>query len=129
MALRVVRPRREGCSTRRFKGESATDELAIFLEALDKADQSERAAFLAQACFAAAAESMRRILVENARRKQRVKRGRDVARADLDPDQIAAPEPPDELLAVDEALDRLAQVDPSAASLVKLRYFAGLSIP
>jgi RNA polymerase sigma factor (TIGR02999 family) len=79
--------------------------------------------------FAAAAESMRRILVENARRKHRLKHGGDLARQDLDPDQIAAPESPAELLAVDQALDRLAQSDPVAAKLVELRYFAGLSIP
>lgn len=50
-------------------------------------------------------------------------------RADHDPDEIAAPEPPDDLLAVDEALGRLAKVEPEAAKLVELRYFAGLSIP
>ncbi len=79
--------------------------------------------------FAAAAESMRRILVENARRKRRLRHGGDLARQDLDPDQVVAPEPSDQLLAVDEAVDRLAQTDPTAAELVKLRYFAGLSIP
>ncbi len=79
--------------------------------------------------FAAASESMRRILVENARRKRRHRHGGDLDRQELDPDQVAAPEPRDELLAVDEALDRLAQSDSAAAELVKLRYFAGLSIP
>jgi RNA polymerase sigma factor (TIGR02999 family) len=78
--------------------------------------------------FAAGAESMRRILVETARRKRRIRHGGDFARQDLDPDQVAAPEPSDQLLAVDAALDRLAQTDPTAAELVKLRYFAGLSI-
>jgi RNA polymerase sigma factor (TIGR02999 family) len=79
--------------------------------------------------FAAAAESMRRILVENARRKRRLKHGGERSRDQIDPDQIAAPLPRDELLAVDEALDRLAQADAAAAEVVKLRYFAGLSIP
>jgi RNA polymerase sigma factor (TIGR02999 family) len=86
--------------------------------------------------FAAAAESMRRILVENARRKRRTKHGGGLARAGVEPDAIAAPEgrPLEELLAVDAALDRLAAADPTAADptaaeLVKLRYFAGLSIP
>jgi RNA polymerase sigma factor (TIGR02999 family) len=81
--------------------------------------------------FAAAAEAMRRILVENARRKRRLRHGGEMARAGIEPEAIAAPEgrPPDELLAVDEALDRLAAADPAAAELVKLRYFAGLSIP
>ncbi len=80
--------------------------------------------------FAAAAEAMRRILVESARRKGRIKHGGGLARAGVEPDAIAAPEgrPPDELLAVDAALDRLAAADPTAAELVKLRYFAGLSI-
>ncbi len=72
---------------------------------------------------------MRRILVENARRGRRQRRGGDLDRQELDPDQVAAPEPSDELLAVDEALDRMAHTDPDAAELVKLRYFAGMSIP
>jgi RNA polymerase sigma factor (TIGR02999 family) len=82
--------------------------------------------------FAAAAEAMRRILVENARRKHRLKHGGGRARKPLDLDHIAAPEPdrrPDDLLALDEALGKLADVDPRAAELVKLRYFAGLTIP
>jgi RNA polymerase sigma factor (TIGR02999 family) len=79
--------------------------------------------------FAAAAESMRRILVENARRKRRLRHGGDLVRQDVDPDQVVAPGSSEQILAVDEALDRLAQTDPSAAELVMLRYFAGLSIP
>ena len=73
---------------------------------------------------------MRRILVENARRKRRLRHGGGLARAGVEPDEIAAPEgrPLDELLAVDAALDRLAAADPAAAELVKLRYFAGFSI-
>jgi RNA polymerase sigma factor (TIGR02999 family) len=77
--------------------------------------------------FAAAAEAMRRILVESARRKQSAKRGGGAGREELDPDRIAAPEPPDELLALDEALAKLAVRDPEKAELVKLRYFAGLT--
>jgi RNA polymerase sigma factor (TIGR02999 family) len=76
--------------------------------------------------FAAAAESMRRILVEAARRKQRLKHGggrvREPEVADL-----VSPERPERLLAVDEALERLAQASSQAAELVKLRYFAGFS--
>jgi RNA polymerase sigma factor (TIGR02999 family) len=80
--------------------------------------------------FAAAAEAMRRILVENARRKGRRKRGGDLTRRDLDAaDQVAVPEVREDLLALDEALTKLASVDPQAAQLVQLRYFAGLSIP
>jgi RNA polymerase sigma factor (TIGR02999 family) len=79
--------------------------------------------------FAAAAEAMRRILVENARRRSRVKHGGGRAREELAPSQIVAPEISDELLALDEALERLAQNDPQSAELVKLRYFAGLTIP
>jgi RNA polymerase sigma factor (TIGR02999 family) len=78
--------------------------------------------------FAAAAEAMRRILVENARRKGSRKHGGGLVRKDLDDAQPAAPEPPEELLALDEALDRLAAKDPLKAELVKLRHFAGLTI-
>jgi RNA polymerase sigma factor (TIGR02999 family) len=79
--------------------------------------------------FAAAAEAMRRILVENARRKMRHKRGGGRVRVDLDASELTVPQPSDELLDLDEALTRLAEADPTAAELVKLRYFAGLSIP
>ncbi len=78
--------------------------------------------------FGAAAEAMRRILVESARRKQAARRGSRQAHLDLDELQIAAPAPDDELLAVHEALERLAAADAEKAELVKLRYFAGLSI-
>jgi RNA polymerase sigma factor (TIGR02999 family) len=76
--------------------------------------------------FAAAAEAMRRILIENARRKDSPKHGGGRGRADYAADDLAAPERPDELLAVDEALAGLAATDPQAAELVKLRYFVGL---
>jgi RNA polymerase sigma factor (TIGR02999 family) len=79
--------------------------------------------------FAAAAESMRRILVDRARRKRSRKRGAGAARADLDHVDLAAPEAAAEVLAVDEALNGLAVEDPRAAELVKLRYFAGMSLP
>jgi RNA polymerase sigma factor (TIGR02999 family) len=77
--------------------------------------------------FAAAAEAMRRILIENARRKHRLKRGGGRARVVLDPALIAAPGASEDLLALDEALDKLAGHDPKVAELVKLRYFAGLT--
>jgi len=79
--------------------------------------------------FAAAAEAMRRLLVDRARRKRSRKRGGDRDRVDLDEAAVPAAEPPDEVLAVDEALVGLAAADAQAAELVKLRYFAGLSIP
>jgi RNA polymerase sigma factor (TIGR02999 family) len=80
--------------------------------------------------FAAAAEAMRRILVENARRKGRRKRGGGLSRIDLDDaEQVAALEVREDMLALDEALTKLTSVDPQAAQLVQLRYFAGLSIP
>jgi RNA polymerase sigma factor (TIGR02999 family) len=79
--------------------------------------------------FGAAAEAMRRILVESARRRNSLKRGGERARQPLESVDVAAPEVPVELLALDEALGQLAAADPSAAELVKLRYFAGLSIP
>ena len=78
--------------------------------------------------FGAAAEAMRRILVENARRKRRLKRGGDVERADLDADQIEAPALRHDLLALDEALEQFAEQDPAKCELVKLRFFAGLTI-
>lgn len=78
--------------------------------------------------FAAAAEAMRRILVESARRKQSLKHGGGRERVGLEPIEIAAPEIPDDLLALDEALTQLAATDPQAAELVKLRYFAGFTI-
>ena len=79
--------------------------------------------------FAAAAEAMRRILVDNARRKRSKKRGGDRARLDLDQFAAATSERLDDVLEIDAALARLAAADPQAAELVKLRYFAGLSIP
>jgi RNA polymerase sigma factor (TIGR02999 family) len=80
--------------------------------------------------FAAAAEVMRRTLVENARRKGWRKRGGGRSRLDLDAaGQVAAPEVREDLLALDEALTRMASVDPQAAQLVQLGYVAGLSIP
>jgi RNA polymerase sigma factor (TIGR02999 family) len=79
--------------------------------------------------FAAAAEAMRRILVDKARRKRSGKRGGKRVRQDVEESQLAAPEVSDDLLAVDEALTGLTAADPQAAELVKLRYFAGLSIP
>jgi len=77
--------------------------------------------------FAAAAEAMRRILVENARRKQTHKHGGGRQRRDLDADALVAPEPNLDLLALDAALHRLAEHDPLKAKLVELRYFAGLT--
>jgi RNA polymerase sigma factor (TIGR02999 family) len=78
--------------------------------------------------FGAAAESMRRILVENARRKKRLKRGGDLQRVDID-EMVESTDRADErILAVHEALDRLNSEDPQAAQLVKLRFFAGMSI-
>ena len=78
--------------------------------------------------FIAAAEAMRCILVDRARRKRSLKRGGDRTRVFLDESRIAI-EGPEEIIAVDEALERLAEVDRQAADLVKLRYFVGLSIP
>ena len=79
--------------------------------------------------FAAAAEAMRRILVETARRKRRLKRGGDRKRIDIDLDKadLAEDGASDDLIALDEALAKLAEADKAKADLVKLRYFAGLS--
>lgn len=75
--------------------------------------------------FGAAAEAMRRILVDNARRKQTLKRGGGWQRQPLD--EVALPEADEELVALDAALEKLAQKDPQKAKLVELRYFAGLT--
>src|SRR5262249_32962828 len=78
--------------------------------------------------FAAAAQAMRNILVDNARRKRRPKHGGGRHRVTLDEALPAPPDDADELLALDEALSRLAAEDPDAARIVQLRYFAGLSV-
>jgi RNA polymerase sigma factor (TIGR02999 family) len=75
--------------------------------------------------FAAAAQAMRRILVDNARRKRAQKRGPNLQRQPLD--AVAAPEIDVEVVALDEALQKLAEADPIKARLVELRYFAGLT--
>ena len=77
--------------------------------------------------FGAAAEAMRRILVENARRKASAKHGGKLQREELPESKLVAPALSDDLLALDEALSQLAQTDAIAAELVKLRYFAGLT--
>jgi RNA polymerase sigma factor (TIGR02999 family) len=78
--------------------------------------------------FSAAAEAMRRILVENARRKQRLKRGRGYQRIELNNATLATEQPSEGLIALDEALTKLAKEDSVKADLVKLHYFTGLSL-
>lgn len=78
--------------------------------------------------FAAAAEAMRRILIERARRRASLLHGGGLVRKDLDTVALAAPEAAEDLLALDEVLERLATTDERAAKLVKLRYFAGLTL-
>ncbi len=79
--------------------------------------------------FGAAAEAMRRILIESARRKGRIKRGGDFDRVTWAESQIGAGPPDEELLAVHEAMDKLEAEDPELARLAKLRYFAGMTVP
>ena len=78
--------------------------------------------------FAAAAEAMRRILVESARRKRRLKHGGEFDRVIADERELAVDAPDDDLLAVHESLDMLAEVDKQAAEIVKLHFFAGLTL-
>lgn len=78
--------------------------------------------------FAAAAEAMRRILIDRARSKRAIRHGGHLERVELDHAVVASPENDDELLAVHEALDKLALERPAEAELVKLRYFAGMTI-
>jgi RNA polymerase sigma factor (TIGR02999 family) len=87
--------------------------------------QEEPRSYRDRGHFFAAAAAMRRILIDNARRKRTRKRGGDLRRQSLE--AVVAPEPDDELLALDEALQKLAAVDPKKAKLVELRYFAGLT--
>lgn len=78
--------------------------------------------------FGAAAEAMRRILIDRARRKRRQRRGSGAEHVDADNIEIAGPMPDDQLLALNDALDRFAALEPQQAELVKLRYFVGLKI-
>jgi RNA polymerase sigma factor (TIGR02999 family) len=78
--------------------------------------------------FAAAAEAMRRILIDNARRKKSLRHGGGRQRVELDDTEIAIGGPPDELIALDEALEKLTKKDKMKADLVKLRFFAGLTM-
>ncbi len=78
--------------------------------------------------FGAAAEAMRRILIENARRKKRLKRGGECQKAEMLDHELAITPPSDDLMALDEALTELATTDKVKAELVKLRYFAGLTV-
>ncbi len=78
--------------------------------------------------FAAAAEAMRRILIENARRKKRLKHGGDRQKVDLDQAELPIDGPSDDLIALDEALEKLANTDKASADLIKLRFFAGLTM-
>ncbi len=78
--------------------------------------------------FMAAAEAMRRILVENARRKQCLKRGGDLQRIDMENSPLPIEGPSEDLLALDEALTQLAKEEPVIADLIKLRYFTGLTM-
>lgn len=95
----------------------------VYLRIADRQSFDHRGHF-----FAAAAEAMRRILVDNARRKKTEKHGGGLNRHDAAEVPIAAPEPAEDLLALDEALDRFAEHDSQKADLVKLRYFAGMTI-
>src|SRR5579871_5733122 len=78
--------------------------------------------------FVAAAEAMRRILVEQARRRKAAKRGGQAGREELQESAIVAPEPAEDVLAVNDALEHLSTIDPVAADLVRLRFFAGLNM-
>jgi RNA polymerase sigma factor (TIGR02999 family) len=78
--------------------------------------------------FCAAADAMRHILTENARRKRRLKRGGEHKRIDLDNAHLTVEEPSEDVLALDEALTKLATKEPAASNLVKLRYFTGLTL-
>lgn len=96
---------------------------------LSKPDGSDRTWNSRAHFFSAAAEAMRRILIENARRKQALKRGAGAEHTEWDDSKIESPTPSEDLLAINEALDLLEAEDQALATIVKLRYFAGMSIP
>jgi RNA polymerase sigma factor (TIGR02999 family) len=106
-----------------LEGTALVHEAYIRLVGSEARDWSGRTHF-----FAAAADAMRRILIENARRKQRLKHGGARQRIDLDDANIVIKGPSEDIVALDEALAKLALEDPVKADLVKLRYFAGLTI-
>ena len=97
-----------------------------WLQLVDSPNQSwqNRAHF-----FGAAAEAMRRLLIARARRKQTQRRGAGAVHLNADELEIASPAPDDQLLALNDALDRFATLEPQQAELVKLRYFVGMKIP
>ena len=102
---------------------------ALVHEAYLRLVKSENQSFKSSTYFfSAAAESMRRILIENARRKQRLKHGGNLQKSDLTPDELAIESPTDDIFALDEALTELARTEPDKAEIVKLRYFAGLTL-
>jgi RNA polymerase sigma factor (TIGR02999 family) len=101
---------------------------ALVHEAWLKLVHSQNASFKNRAhFFSAAAEAMRHILIDRARRKQTKRHGGDLHKVDLEEFEIAAPAADDQLLAVNEALTKLASAHPAQAEVVKLRYFAGLT--
>ena len=103
---------------------------ALVHEAYLKLGQAEGRRFPSRRAFLAyASEAMRRILIDQVRRKQSAKRGGGNAAEELLESRIEAPRPEPELVLVHEALDALMHADPEAAELVKLRYFAGLTMP
>ncbi|MEM7560760.1 MAG: sigma-70 family RNA polymerase sigma factor [Planctomycetota bacterium] len=115
---------------------SRDDEAVLFAEGAEGSDKSNNIAEDARMpswqskahFFGAAAEAMRRVLIDSARKKRRLKRGGNRNRVELGDAEIAVPEDAVDLLALDEALNRLEDSDPSKAQVVKLRYFAGLSL-
>src|SRR5712691_2902984 len=120
-------------ATRKMAGESPGQTLqptALVHEAwLRLVDKDGQAQFQNRAhFFGAAAEAMRRILIDRARRKQAQKHGGGKEHVDIDDVEIPAPADDEELLAVNDALDRFAAVDAQKAELVKLRYFVGMTI-
>lgn len=118
----------------RLKRRSSSSEPANAMKQRRGARRSQAIASIGQAWtsrghfFVAVAEVMRRILIENVRRKKSLKRGRDLARQDIEIADIISSEVSEDLLALDEALNKLAESDPRAAKLVELRYFSGLTV-
>ena len=114
-----------------FLAKEPSEDLEALDEALTKlaAEDPAKAELVNLRFFAAAAEAMRRILVEAARHKNRLKHGGGRMRVELEPAGLLAKDPSEDLEALDEALTKLAEEDPEKAELVKLRFFAGLTMP
>jgi RNA polymerase sigma factor (TIGR02999 family) len=121
LAVRMLAQEKPGQT---LQATALVHEAYVRLVDVDKSQQWNRRGHF----FAAAAQAMRRILVEQARRRDAARRGGQAGREELHESAIAAPQPAQDVLALNDALEQLATIDPVAANLVQLRFFAGLNM-